>query len=101
MKSEMSEAGALVMGIEDHNTNNEWGFGGMLGTNTNYRLGELTLQHRVGKAYFRHEAPVWVDKVYIGGIAKPFATKFFLKGLASGLRTIEEFQAYADDWAKG
>lgn len=101
MKDAMRESGAQVIGIEPHNTNNEWGFGGMIGTNTNYRLGELTLQHRVGNAHFRHLPSERVDRVYIGGIAKPFDTKFFLKGLAAGLRTIEQFQAYADNWTKG
>lgn len=44
---------------EDVNTNNAWGFGGMLGKVYTYACG---VKRRIGTAYFRHLKPEKVDR---------------------------------------
>ena len=47
--------------VTEINTNNAWGFGGMIGKETKYPNG---YKSRIGKAYFRHLPSEKVEKYF-------------------------------------
>lgn len=51
-----------VVKTENYNTNNDWGFGGVIGVETTYDNGLIT---RNGQAHFRHLRPTDYFKVYV------------------------------------
>jgi hypothetical protein len=58
-KGRTPRKGVEVLSVEKYNTNNDWGFGGGIGTRTTYMLpdGMGTLFHKKGTACFRHLPP--------------------------------------------
>lgn len=50
-----------IVSTEEFNTNNAWGFGGAVGTQTNYVSG---VYKRTGKAYYRHLPPAAFTTFY-------------------------------------
>lgn len=89
-KEKIVELGGTIVSDEPYNSNNSWGFGGMIGRLVTATLGDLRLSFKYGKAIYRHMDPDNVDVVRVNGHLKPFDTDYFFRLYATGARTLEQ-----------
>lgn len=89
-KAKIQDLGGTVVSDAPYNTNNAWGFGGMLGRRVTATLGGLALLFDYGQLCYRHMTPEHEDHVHVADIYKPFTAEYFFKLWTRGARTAED-----------
>ena len=86
-KAKIEELGGAIEVEEPYNTNNSWGFGGMVGTRIIAILDGVKLFFDHGQLCYRHLDPEHEDHVHVEAPDnKPFATSLFFKLYEQGAR---------------
>jgi len=89
-KYKVLELGGTIESDEPYNSNNDWGFGGLVGRIVKARLGELQLSFKHGQLCYRHLPEEHEDNIRVNDHTRPFGTEYFFKLYARGAHTFEE-----------